>query len=377
MHNQGRARAHVMIATSTGYWRRQRVPFRYQALLFWKLYGPLMLRRRGYVPRGGLWRGESLPRGVFLQWRRGASSPAPFGRSSMRTSHDADIRRGARAAAGLGLQRRPDRDAVRPSRRCSPPTPTRRSSGAAATPAEVGVRRIGHHGFFAERHRDSLWRARSTGSTRAAPRQRRPRARPVTRRAAARERDSDEHHHAAERSAPAPGAPRAATRRTRPRRSPARTGPPRRRSPAAGRARRRSGSGRAACAESAQPTSSHQPCALSGRNFCVSASGRSSTVNTSVAGEHDDAGAVAHAQPRHRQDVSRVEARSAQAERVPEQRVPAATELGREYQQHAGEGGDQRQQKPEPRLLAPPAPREQRRPGSARSLPRASRRRSR
>ncbi|HEX8782321.1 MAG TPA: hypothetical protein VF764_03055, partial [Steroidobacteraceae bacterium] len=26
-------------------------------------------------------------------------------------------------------------------------------------PAAVGARAIGHHGFFAERHRDSLWRA--------------------------------------------------------------------------------------------------------------------------------------------------------------------------------------------------------------------------
>jgi len=26
-------------------------------------------------------------------------------------------------------------------------------------PAELGVRAIGHHGFFAERHRESLWRA--------------------------------------------------------------------------------------------------------------------------------------------------------------------------------------------------------------------------
>jgi len=27
------------------------------------------------------------------------------------------------------------------------------------TPAEAGVSAIGHHGFFSERHRDSLWRA--------------------------------------------------------------------------------------------------------------------------------------------------------------------------------------------------------------------------
>jgi predicted alpha/beta hydrolase len=27
------------------------------------------------------------------------------------------------------------------------------------TPAQAGVRRIGHHGFFAERHRATLWSA--------------------------------------------------------------------------------------------------------------------------------------------------------------------------------------------------------------------------
>src|SRR5437016_4493911 len=36
MPNHALARAHVMVATSTGYWRRQRAPFRYLALGFWK-----------------------------------------------------------------------------------------------------------------------------------------------------------------------------------------------------------------------------------------------------------------------------------------------------------------------------------------------------
>ena len=63
MPNADAARAHVMIATSTGYWRRQRLPFRFVALAFWKLYGPWMLARRGFVPRGLLWRGAALPPG--------------------------------------------------------------------------------------------------------------------------------------------------------------------------------------------------------------------------------------------------------------------------------------------------------------------------
>jgi len=158
MANQARARAHVMIPTATGYWRRQRVPFRYQALLFWKVYGPLMLQRLGYVPRGVAWRGEPLPPQVFLQWRRWCLNAARFG-----SALDADM-----SDAGFAAVRAPllswgfSDDPIA--------TPTAVEALLASypnacierrwtTPAELGVRVIGHHGFFAERHRDSLWRA--------------------------------------------------------------------------------------------------------------------------------------------------------------------------------------------------------------------------
>jgi predicted alpha/beta hydrolase len=157
MHNEARARAHVMIATSTGYWRRERVPFRYQALAFWKLYGPLMLRRYGYVPRGVLWSGESLPRGVFLQWRAWCLSPARFGSALDAGMSDAEFAAVRTPLLSWSFADDPIAtpaavDALLESysnapieRRCT-------------QPAEVGVRAIGHHGFFAERHRDSLWR---------------------------------------------------------------------------------------------------------------------------------------------------------------------------------------------------------------------------
>ncbi|HEY6824051.1 MAG TPA: alpha/beta fold hydrolase, partial [Steroidobacteraceae bacterium] len=158
MANQARARAHVMIATATGYWRRQRVPFRYQALLFWKVYGPLMLQRRGYVPRGVLWRGEPLPPGVFLQWRRWCLSPAGFGSALDEDMSDAGFAAVHAPLLSWGFTDDPIA------------TPTAVAALLASypnacierrwtTPAEAGVRVIGHHGFFAERHRDSLWRA--------------------------------------------------------------------------------------------------------------------------------------------------------------------------------------------------------------------------
>jgi predicted alpha/beta hydrolase len=156
MDNAGLARAHVMIAASTGYWRRQQRPFRYQALAFWKLYGPLMLRRLGYVPRGVLWRGEALPPQVFRQWRSWCLSAASFG-----PQLDADLAdsRFAELRGPLLVWGFTDDPIATP-----PAVAALLASYRAAqieqrwsAPNELGVRIIGHHGFFAERHRDSLW----------------------------------------------------------------------------------------------------------------------------------------------------------------------------------------------------------------------------
>ena len=158
MPKQGLARAHVMIATSTGYWRRQRRPFRYQALVFWKLYGPLMLHLAGYVPRGVLWSGEPLPRGVFLQWRRWCLSPATFGAALDEDMSDAGFAAVRAPLLSWGFSDDPIATpaAVEALLSAYPNAPIERRWTA---PAAAGVPAIGHHGFFSERHRDSLWRA--------------------------------------------------------------------------------------------------------------------------------------------------------------------------------------------------------------------------
>ncbi|MGO9802126.1 MAG: alpha/beta fold hydrolase [Steroidobacteraceae bacterium] len=155
MHNQARARAHLMIATSTGYWRWQRLPFRYLALVFWKLYGPLELRARGYVPRGMLWRGDSLPRGVFLEWRDWCLRPEHFTPDLAGAGSEF-----ARVRAPLLSWRFTDdpiatATAVEALLALYPNAAIERRS---TSPAQVRARAIGHHGFFAERHRETLWR---------------------------------------------------------------------------------------------------------------------------------------------------------------------------------------------------------------------------
>jgi predicted alpha/beta hydrolase len=159
MPNQALARAHLMIATSIGYWRALRAPFRYQALLFWKLYGPLALKRRGYVPQGLLWRGEPLPRGVFLEWRQWCLRPDHFAcdlaAGTLRDSQFAAVRSPI-LAWSFSDDPIATPAAVAALLRFYPNAAIERR---ATTPAEAGVRAIGHHGFFAEAHRDTLWRS--------------------------------------------------------------------------------------------------------------------------------------------------------------------------------------------------------------------------
>jgi predicted alpha/beta hydrolase len=158
MPNHSLACAHVMVATSTGYWRRQGVPFRYLALAFWKVYGPLMLALRGYVPRGVLWSGEALPRAVFLQWRQWCLDAAQFGPDLDADMHDSHYSAVSTPLLCLGFSDDPIATpaAVEALLASYPHAQVERRW---ITPAAAGVRHIGHHGFFLECHRESLWRA--------------------------------------------------------------------------------------------------------------------------------------------------------------------------------------------------------------------------
>jgi predicted alpha/beta hydrolase len=156
MPNHALARAHIMIASSTGYWRRQRWPFRYLALVFWKLYGPLALQLYGFVPQGRLWTGLPLPRGVFLQFRDWCLSAAPFGPlldAVFSDSHFAAVR-APLLAWGFSDDRIATPAAVEALLQSYSRAQVERRW---TSPAQAGGH-IGHHGFFAEQHRELLWR---------------------------------------------------------------------------------------------------------------------------------------------------------------------------------------------------------------------------
>jgi predicted alpha/beta hydrolase len=156
LDNHTLAQAHVLVAASTGYWRWELAPFKYLAWFFWRIHGPLMLRTRGYVPTGFGWSGLPLPRGVYLEWRKWCLRPEHFGPDLQRAelpNHFASI-----TAPLLAVEFADD------------PIATHRTVSALlgyySNAAQhrlrfdakaIGLKRIGHEGFFSSRHREALW----------------------------------------------------------------------------------------------------------------------------------------------------------------------------------------------------------------------------
>ncbi len=70
MDNHHLASAHALIAVGNGCWRYHWPSDWWKEFLFFYIMGPLSLARHGYLKGGHFWPGDSLPAGVFLQWRR-------------------------------------------------------------------------------------------------------------------------------------------------------------------------------------------------------------------------------------------------------------------------------------------------------------------
>jgi predicted alpha/beta hydrolase len=73
--NHGRTSRYCFVCAGWGYWRLKPLWFKPLELFFWHAYGPLCMGLYGYIPQGGLWRGEALNPKLFHQWKVWCHSP--------------------------------------------------------------------------------------------------------------------------------------------------------------------------------------------------------------------------------------------------------------------------------------------------------------
>jgi predicted alpha/beta hydrolase len=68
----------IAINCSIGYWRYFTFPYSIMTFLLWTTIGPLLTAYYGYAPMGKIGWGESLPKGVYLEWRKWCLSKHHF-----------------------------------------------------------------------------------------------------------------------------------------------------------------------------------------------------------------------------------------------------------------------------------------------------------
>jgi predicted alpha/beta hydrolase len=144
----------ISIAAGSGYWRENAWPTRRVVLWLWYVAAPLATSLCGYFPGRRLRKVGDLPAGVMEQWRRWCLSPDYVG-------SEGDETRAAYASVRvpmLSLSFTDDEVVSGESIRLlhalykSAPVEYRRIS-----PAEIGMRRIGHFGCFREQAEQTLW----------------------------------------------------------------------------------------------------------------------------------------------------------------------------------------------------------------------------
>jgi predicted alpha/beta hydrolase len=152
--NRARVQAMLSIAAGSGYWRYNARPLRYYVLSMWWVIMPLGLRIAGYFPGKRLGAVGDLPYGVAAQWRSWCLSPdycgvegevvqqqlaqveVPITALCMQDDELMTLK-GTRALFALYRNAELEVQRVRP--------------------AEHGVSRIGHFGFFRANMQARLW----------------------------------------------------------------------------------------------------------------------------------------------------------------------------------------------------------------------------
>ncbi|WP_027015113.1 alpha/beta hydrolase family protein [Comamonas composti] len=144
----------LSIASGSGYWRDNAPKVRRSMPFFWHVLVPVITRVCGYFPGRRLNMVGDLPAGVMLQWRRWCLHP----RYSLAEGREAEARYAAASYPLLALSMDDDelmtRRGIEQLAGFYTNAPSRVEH---LQPADLGLRRIGHFGFFRPEMREPLW----------------------------------------------------------------------------------------------------------------------------------------------------------------------------------------------------------------------------
>ena len=150
----GRISAALVVGAQSGYWRNWPPLGRAWMWPATHIGLPAVTRLLGYFPGSRLGFGEDLPKGVAIQWASWCRHPRYLVGALGVDQAYARVRAPLRAYAIADDPFAP-LSAVNALARLYPNS---RWETRTVAPRELGVKTLGHFGFFRERFRDSLWR---------------------------------------------------------------------------------------------------------------------------------------------------------------------------------------------------------------------------
>jgi predicted alpha/beta hydrolase len=154
-HNNTAIARQLSIATLSGYWRLLSSPERYRVRFLMGMLAPVVIAGVGYLP-GWMMGGEDMPGPAFLEWTRWCMDPEfIFGDSTL-----AEVAYLAQFRAPIRFAQIEDDIWGTPAaveHMASHFTGNVERSTWSIRLADAGATRIGHHGFFREQFRSTLW----------------------------------------------------------------------------------------------------------------------------------------------------------------------------------------------------------------------------
>lgn len=148
-------RAALLIGSQAGYWRHWKGPSRVAMAALWFGAIPLFTHTLGYLPMRAFGQGEDIPGGVAREWATWGRDRRYIGIRAAELAEPGYTHwRGALRALSIAD------DGYAPEAAVRALAEAYRSAAVEVVtvrPGDVGVRRIGHFGWFHPRHRHTSW----------------------------------------------------------------------------------------------------------------------------------------------------------------------------------------------------------------------------
>ena len=146
----------ILIASSTGYWKDMSNPFKWLMPPLWFLLIPSMVAVYGYANAKIIGQGENLPKGVALQWRDWCINPNYFDDYFKKSNTKLFYDKFQIPIKSILIEDDPIANKITANKLIGY-YKNAKIEVEEINPQKMGVKKIGHAGFFSRKFKDRLW----------------------------------------------------------------------------------------------------------------------------------------------------------------------------------------------------------------------------